>query len=280
MVVRWLTVMGMAVGVCGCAAMDSLVKGMEKPTARIVGVKISELRLESAVLGFEVEVSNPYSVALPLTNVEYGLASGGAAFLSGKAEAAGAVPAKGSKVISMPAKVEFVKLIETVKGIRPGAVVPYEASVRLSVDAPGVGPVSLPLSKSGELPVPVAPSIELSEVKWRSLSFEKAEALLRVKVGNGNQFAAELSKVGMKVSLGGHPIGTAEITKAARFEAGGECVVEIPVSFAPKELGLAAFGLLRGDGSEYKISGVMKVDTAFGVIAMPYEKTGETKFGR
>ncbi|MCY2951559.1 MAG: LEA type 2 family protein [Planctomycetota bacterium] len=278
MVAKWCAVAAMVAGLSGCATMDSLLQGIQKPSAKIVGARLSELRMDSVVLGFDVEVSNPYAVALPLTNVEYSLASGGAAFLTGKAETQGTVPAKATKVFTVPAKVDFAGLLSSVNGITPGAVVPYQAKVTLSADAPGVGVITLPLSKTGELPVPALPSIELSELQWQTLSFDKAQAMLRVKIGNGNQFPAELAKLGMALSLGGHRIGSAEVSKATQFAAGGENTIEIPVAFSPKELGLAAFGLLRGSGSGYRITGAMKLNTAFGAIDMPYEKTGETKF--
>ena len=64
----------------GCAAIEDALGGMDKPTARIVGVDFAGLDANSVTLDFAVKVSNPYEVDLPvmvLTESDYAsLASG------------------------------------------------------------------------------------------------------------------------------------------------------------------------------------------------------------
>ena len=262
----------------GCSNLGSLL-GSNKPSARIVGAKLADLSLTSATLNFDVELSNPYAVPLPLTNVEYSLASGGTAFLSGNAQLQGTVPAKGSKVVTVPAKLDFARVLGAVKGISPGAVVPYEAKVTLSVDAPApVGTLSLPLDKKGEFPIPTIPSFELTEVQWQNLSFEKATAVLRIKMANRNQFPIDLSKLALNLSLANTPIVTTSLAQSAKFEGGQENTLEIPITFAPKDLGFAAFQVLRGENAGYKLSGTANLVTPFGAMDVPYEKTGDARF--
>ena len=118
--------------------------------------------------GEVIEVRNPYGVPLPLVDLGYSLATGGGQpFASGKAEAAGTVPARGARTIQVPVSLDFARMLGLVQGLRPGKVLPYEAALELSVDAPGVGPLSLPLRKSGSLPIPAPPGLAMKDFRWQ-----------------------------------------------------------------------------------------------------------------
>lgn len=143
----------------GCSLLD----GLAKPTAQIVGAQIQDLSLNSTTLLFDVEVSNPYSTALPLTNADYALASRGVEFLNGAAALQGAIPAKGSKVVQLPVNVDFLQLLRAVDGVELGSVVPYDANLGLSVDTPLAGALRLPLATSGEITIPRQEDLTLEE---------------------------------------------------------------------------------------------------------------------
>jgi len=267
-------------GLAGCGAVQDLLN-VQRPTARIAGVALQDIGLESATLLFDVEVQNPYSVPLPLVNVDYGLASRGTPFLAGKAKLQGTVPAGGRKTVPLPAKVTYLELLKALKDVRPGAVVPYAAEVGLSVDAPALGPLRLPLKKEGQLPVPAAPEVQVAEVKWDSLSLERAGGRVKLNIVNRNQFDVDLSRLAYALSLGGVEVANSSIAQPVSFQAGGGAgAVEIPLSLSPKGLGLAAFKMLTGKGSGYKLSGSADLQTPFGPMSLPVGGTGQTTFRR
>ena len=146
----------------GCQTLEGILESSPKPTARIIGTELKNLSLQKVDLVFNVEVANPYAVDMPLLDLAYTVGSGGTSLLQGNIKPSGAVPAGGTSVIQLPARITFASLIRTLKDVRPGSVVPYKADITLGVDAHG-RELTLPLSKSGELPVPAAPrSIFLS----------------------------------------------------------------------------------------------------------------------
>lgn len=275
------------ISLTACEALEPLLEGAKilsddapKPTARIVSANLTDLDLESASLAFDVEVSNPYSVPLPLTDLEYGLASGGNQFLTGKADVAGSIPAGGSKTITMPAVIRFTDALAVLKKVRPGQLVPYQADLDLSVDAPGVGPLSLPLSKEGELPVPAVPDVQVSSLKWDRLSLDEATAILKLKVGNTNDFPLDLSKLAYGFSLAGEEVANADVAEALSFKAGQDRTVQIPLSFSPSRLGLAFLNLLRGDSADYDIAGTMSFGSPFGPLDLPFQRSGKVPMTR
>ena len=278
----WLVVV--VLGLCaramlfgGCSQLEPVLQGLDKPSASIAGVSLQDLDLERVTLAFDVDITNPYAVALPLGNLTYGLTSGGRSVLSGDVRPTESVPAGGSSRLKVPATLVFADLLAAVSGLRPGAVVPYEFDAQLDVDTP-LGPLSLPLRKQGELPVPAVPELALESVQWGRLSMDEATATLKLRVGNTNDFALDLASMAYDLALGGHSIVSTSLSKPTSFGADESAVVEVPISFKPMDLGFAVFKLLTGDGAGYALKGDMLVDTPFGPLTMPFDVDGETTF--
>lgn len=262
----------------GCTALQALLGESDKPNVTLAGARLEGLSPTSATLLFDVNIANPYTVDLPLARLDYALASRGKEFLVGKAEATGTVPAKGSRTIPVPAKITFTELLSALDGVKPGAVVPYAANIIVSLDVPGGSKLALPLRKEGEIPVPTVPEIALDGIEWSDLSFDKASALLRLRIVNRNDFALDLSKLSYGLTLGTARVAEASVDQAVAFAAGGENTLQVRASFVPKDLGVAAFTMLTGSGSSYELGGTMSVTTPFGPLELPYKRAGQTVF--
>jgi LEA14-like dessication related protein len=139
--------------VAGC---ETIQEGLSsrKPTARITDLKIKDAGLDSATLVFDVEIENHYPVELPLTNFDYSLTSSSEEFLSGDAASQAVIPAGSSRTVSLPARIDYVGMLKALSNVRPGSTIPYGAQLGLSVKAPGLGVIKLPLRKEGELALP------------------------------------------------------------------------------------------------------------------------------
>jgi len=151
----------------GCESMQKTLS-LNKPTGRLTGLKFEDVKLDSATLLFDVEIDNHYPVALPLTNFDYSLSSGTEKFLSGSAKSQTTVPAKSSKTISLPAKINYLEMLKALKGIRPGSKIPYNAELGLSVDTPALGLIRLPLKKEGELVLPTISETGIKDI-WDTI---------------------------------------------------------------------------------------------------------------
>ena len=147
----------------GCETMQQALE-RNRPSARLVGLKFDDVKLDSATLLFDVEIENHYPVALPLTNFDYTVSSHAEQFLSGRANSQTTVPAKSKKTVSLPAKVNYIGMFKALKGIRPGSKIPYGAELGLSVDTPALGLIRLPLKKEGELILPAIPGTEITDI--------------------------------------------------------------------------------------------------------------------
>lgn len=154
--------------IAGCEPVQQLLGGIPKPTARLAGVQFGDINLQAATLLFDVEVTNPYTVALPLLNMDYSVASGQSPLFEGKADLQTVIPAKGTQSVSLPIKIGYMDLLHALaelKDVRPGSAIPYSADVGLSLDTEALGPLRLPLKKSGNLTIPELPRTS----DWKSI---------------------------------------------------------------------------------------------------------------
>lgn len=264
----------------GCQSMEDLLKSAPKPTARITGASLRGLTLEKVDLVFDVEISNPYGANLPLLDLGYSIGSGGQKLVEGNVQPAGAIPANGSKVIQLPASIRFASVMATLKNVRPGSVVPYQADFSLGVDAPVVGRLNLPLSHSGEVPVPAVPEVSLESFDIGALSLEKVEATAKLHVKNTNQFNLDLAKLGLNLTLGGKEVSRTKLAESASLAPGQSGTIEVPLSFSPRAFGMGVFNMLSGKQAGYSISGSVEANTRFGPMALPFTKSGNANISR
>ena len=272
--------LALALFLAGCQSLQDMAGMAPKPTAHVVGSSIRGLSLSNVVLLFDIEVANPYTAALPLADLSYALNSGGKELFKGSVQPSGSIPAKGKQVIQLPVTVGFAPVMAALKGVKPGAVVPYTADFTLGVEAPVVGMLKVPLSKSGELPIPAVPEIEMSSYEIGKLGLDQTTGTVKLRVRNTNQFPLDLKRLGMSFALGGQEVGTTRLSDAASLQAGETATLSVPLSFAPRTVGASLFNLLRGKQIAYKVAGSMEANTRFGPISIPYSKIGNTAVSR
>jgi LEA14-like dessication related protein len=257
-----------------CASVNDLLKPAPRPTARISGATLQGLTLEQVDLLFDIEVTNPYEVNLPLADLGYAIGSGGHKLVEGSVQPSGAIPARGTKVIQVPARIAFNSVMSVLKGVRPGSVVPYTADFNLGVDAPVVGRLNLPLSHKGEVPLPVVPEVSLVAFDIDSLSFDKVEASAKLQVKNTNQFDLGVTNLGLNLAIGGKDVARTRLAHSISVASGQSVTIEVPLSFSPRAFGAGLFDLLNGSQAGYSISGFFDAATRFGPISLPFSHDG------
>lgn len=264
----------------GCQTMQAMLGDMEKPTVALEGVRYGALSLDKADMLFDVKVSNPYSVALPVSDIGYGLSTSGSSVVSGQAKLSESIPAKGSRTITLPISLVFADLLKAGGQVRAGQLLPYQADLKLSVDAPVVGTLALPMRKTGKVPVPAVPEVTLQSMTYNDLTWTNAAAVLKVNVTNTNAFDVDLNELGYELKLAGKPIASSVVNTTGKLASGQTRTLEIPISFSPVKLGASAFSMLRGSGADFELKGNLDLGTAYGNLTLPYQKTGQTIFKR
>lgn len=260
----------------GCEALGPLMDSAPRPSARVVAVNLQNITLEKVDLLFALEVRNPYSVNLPLLELGYAIGSGGTRLLDGTVKPSGSIPAGGTQIVQLPAIVRFAPLMQALKNVRPGSVVPYKADFVLALDTPLLGRLDLPVSKSGEFPVPAMPDVEMATFDIGTLSLDKVSATAKLQIRNTNQFPLDLTRLGIAFSLAGQDVARTSLARTASLAPGQATTLEVPVAFSPRALGGGLLNLLRGNQIAYKVAGSVEAKSRFGPVALPYSRIGNT----
>lgn len=270
-----------ATGAAALPACDLLRSlGAPTPTAELAGLRMSDLSLTGLTLLFDVNVKNPYGVALPLANVDFSLASSGRPFLKGQAPLQGAVPASGQQLVTVPAALAFAELFQAIAGVQPGAIVPYHTTLGLSVNAPAIGVVRLPLEKDGQLPVPAVPDVSIASLGWTNVSLSGATGQMRVRIGNTNQFPIDLLNLNYGLQLAGFDVARSTIGSPLNLAPGAAGELAIALSVSTATAGMALFRTLQSSSTNYSFGGTLGFNTPFGPLNTPWSKTGTIALSR
>ena len=250
--------------------------GFGKPTADVTGIHIPSISVEKADLVVDVLIKNPNPVPIPLVDINYLIESDGRKLISGLIPDAGTIHAHGEETVKIPVTLIYDDIKNTYNDIQPGSIIPYKIKVDLIVDVPVFGRLTLPLEKTGEIPIPYKPDVDLDKIQFERFSFEETVAILHLKLENKNDFDLGLNELDYEVWLSDVSIGGAELSKSAKIEKTGITYIDVPVTFRPKDFGSALWDMIRGKGTGYTIKGHLNVDTPFGAMKLPISKEGGT----
>ncbi|KAK9289279.1 hypothetical protein L1049_017755 [Liquidambar formosana] len=250
--------------------------GFGKPTADVAAIHIPSINLEKAEIVVDVLVKNPNPIPIPLIDINYLIESDGRKLVSGLIPDTGTIHAHGSETVKIPLTVIYDDIKSTYDDIKPGSIIPYKIKVELIVDVPIFGRLTLPLEKTGEIPIPYKPDIDIEKIQFKRFSFEETVAVLHLKLENKNDFDLGINALDYEVWLADVSIGAAELSESTKLDKNGIGHINIPITFKPKDFGSALWDMIRGKGTGYTMKGNIDVDTPFGAMKLPISKEGGT----
>ncbi|TYJ28455.1 hypothetical protein E1A91_A07G261300v1 [Gossypium mustelinum] len=185
--------------------------GFGKPTADVAEIHLPCINLEKAEIVVDVIIKNLNPVPIPLVDIDYLIESDGRKLISGLIPDAGTI----------------------------------HAHVDLIVDVPVFGRLTLPLEKTGEIPIPYKPDIDMEKIHFERFYWEETIAVLHLKLENKNDFDLGLNALDYEVWLS-------------------------------EDFGSALWDMIRGKRTGYSMKGHINVDTPFGALKLPISKEGGT----
>lgn len=129
---------------------------LQKPTAALRSASIADVTPDGLRLNFDVDVTNPNAVAIPLSGARYDLSLGRSKVLSGDVDSDITIPANGTDALTVPVNVTFEQLLAAEDVIRSsGGDIPYAFGGTLNFTANSGLPIPLkvPFQYKGELPL-------------------------------------------------------------------------------------------------------------------------------
>ncbi|KAL2922429.1 Desiccation protectant protein Lea14-like protein [Bienertia sinuspersici] len=252
------------------------VIGFGKPIAHVTGIHIPHINHQKVEFVVDVLVRNPIAVPIPLMDINYSLESDERKLVSGSIPDTETIRGHSSETVKIPVTLIFDDIRETFHEIRTGSIIPYTIKVDLIIDVPVFGKNTIPLQKSGEIPIPHKPNIDLEKIKFQKFTWEETIATLYLKIEHKNDFDLGLKGMQYVVWLGEVNIGGAQLENSGKLPKNDTIFIDHPITFRPKDFGSALWDMIKGRGTTYSIKGNINVDTPFGEMKLPINREGST----
>ncbi|MEM9173384.1 MAG: LEA type 2 family protein [Pseudomonadota bacterium] len=138
------------IAVSASAGCQSLVDSLQAPDIELVDVRLAQADLSSQRFELDFAVANPNAIALPISNIRYGVMLGGMQLAAGTTAEKFRVPAGGDGAFSISVETSLVEALRTL-GTRVLAggesTLDYSVNGSVALDLPLVKP--LPFSAEG-----------------------------------------------------------------------------------------------------------------------------------
>lgn len=244
------------------------------PIASVTGIHIPSLSLEKLDLSADVLIKNRSPLSIPLVASDYLVESDGNKLISGEISDVGNIEPRSEKTVTVEVCFIFEEIRNIGLEIRPGSVIPFRIKVDLNVHVPIFGKLTLPLEETGNIPIPDRPDIDLEKIQITEFSFEETVSVFHLKLENKNEFEMGLKGLEYEIWLCEISIGGAQIEQSADVGHKGVTLIEIPITFRPKDFGKAIWEAITEHSINYAIKGHVDVDTPFGAMKLPIDKEG------
>ena len=283
----WRTIAGvllLVAGGLGCAGLGNMVQKMkpQAPQVSVADVKLNSLSFSGAELGFVLDVKNPNPVGVSLAGFDYDFLVEGASLLSGKKEEKLQIPSRGEEKVELPVRLTFRDVFSAIKSLANQDSFSYELRSHLRFDLPVVGRVSVPVKKSGALPVLQLPAISLEGLKVKNLSFSGLDAVLKVKVKNPSGISLLLQKLDYSLAVAGKNWIQSALAGGGsqqKIPPKGSNVLEIPLHLNLMSIGTSLYSALKnGESLPYSFRGKIDLATSLPLVKpveMPFQLEGK-----
>lgn len=250
----------------GCAELTKHAETI-KPTARLTGTHLANINFEQADLVFDLAVVNQNPIAINLAGLNYDLKIENQSLISGVTAQGLEIKPASTSTVQLPVTLKFDDLRKLPGELWQQDRFAYQLDTTIVVDLPIIGNYAIPLSKSGELPVPKMPVIKIKGLKIKNLSLAAAEVVAQVEIDNPNAFDLAFSDFDYQLDINQQNWGQGSISQRSSIPQKTKGTIEIPVKLNIMSMGQTAYQLLSNKQPlEYQLKGAMTLDTGIELL--------------
>ncbi len=257
---------------------------VQDPEVTVRDVHIQKLDFDQATLALDLDVFNPNNAAARLAGFDYQLKIDGAEFLKGEQSKGLSIAARSNSVVQVPFTLKFRDLYDTFTSLQDKERFAYALDCGLKFDVPLLGTRTLPISKSGTLPVVKPPTIDLGSVALQRTSLLDQRLLLSMKVSNPNSFGLLVNKLDYDISMNGRRWAQGITDKKIEIKPAGESEIALPVSVDILSAGAALADIISSRKPvTYAVKGSADLGTSipeFSRVKLPFNRTGTVSIGQ
>jgi LEA14-like dessication related protein len=268
--------LALAMAVSGCPLFHTYT---QKPKVTLKTVDVKTVDFQGATLAANVQVENRIPVGITVGKVTWNVAIEGNRLLDGVLTTPTVVPPNGTVPVILPFTLKFEDLYRLSQKYKDQDTAPYRLEGTMDIDTP-VGPIGVPFSHTGTVPVLKVPEIDLAKVDVRGLSLGGADVRFGFHVRNPNAMELELTALDYTLMLAGASVAEGHLPAALALPAKGSGSFDADVKVSFTQARQAAQSLATKNTADYSIAGSLSAKTPWGAVNTPYTKSGTVKIQR
>lgn len=262
----------------GCAELAKHADTV-KPTARLVGTRLANIDFKQADLVFDLAIENQNPVAIDLASLNYDLIIEDQSLVSGVTAQGLQIKAASTSNVQLPVTLKFDDLRKLPGELWNKDAFAYRLETRFVVDLPIIGNYAIPVTKTGELPVPKVPEIRVKGIQVKNLGLRAAELVAQVEIENPNAFSLAFSDFDYQLNVNRQEWGQGNIRQGGSIPEKSSGTVDIPLKLDLMRMGQTAYKLLSNKQPlEYQLKGGITLDTGIEMLrnySMPVDISGK-----
>ena len=241
----------------GCASIGS------RPEIRDLRARITSIDLQGVNLAFDVDVHNPYPVALKTPRFRYGIDIQDKPFVESELDVKVDLPAGQVGTATLPAHFTYRDLWKIYATLSDSADVAYRLRGVFLISALGQS-FELPLSHSGTFPVLRRPTFTVRNLDYSEPTLSSAAMTLEVEVHNPNVFDIDVQGLGYAAQLGDVQVGRINASTIGQVPAGQTGNLNLSGEITARS---ALLELLRGESlGKAHVSPIGSLKTPYGPV--------------
>jgi len=267
---------------CGFFAFASAASLKKDLSISLVDKKIQDINGSGLILVFSLNISSSSSSFCYLSRYDYRVVVNQAEYLNLQTslDRPIEIAAKGNTLISLPIKITYSLLFQSIKGIEDqDKALCYLTGGLVFLDE-RKKEERIPIIFSGEFPIFKEPEIEFHFLQVRDLTIGGADLSLEVTFKNKNAFELLVDRISYKLALGEKPVGEGEIAGDKNIETRAEKTFSLPLLLDFFEIGKEVYNILLELSVPCRFSGEMEVTSVWGKIVILFDKSERISLSR
>ena len=251
--------MAVAVGASGCAELMQLLNAETRsPSIHFVSARLQSISLTEAVVEGTFQLENPNSLGVNLKSVAVGVTIGTQKLADAETKNGLNLPAHGTAPLVVPVRIPFSTLPDLFKSVASADDMAYQVDGRVSIDGP-IGPITVPLTWKGTVPVPKLPKVSFGSVRLDHTSFLGARVVVALQVENPNAFDLPLSTMSANLSVSNASVARAGIEAPRSLPSKQVSTIELPFELSLLEAGAAVVNAVTSRSAAVRLQGQASV---------------------
>jgi LEA14-like dessication related protein len=237
------------------------VADVREPSVTYQDMSIQSITFDGVTLLFDFDVTNPNRFNVTADQYNYEFFINERSFISGIQEVPLRIESESVSRIQVPVSLNFQEVYQTFSSILRQDNLAYQLSTEVEFSLPVAGKRKVPVTTSGEIPIPKVPRVEFGDFNVKNISFSGAEVEVSFRVFNPNAFGISVSNAAYNLRVNGREWLDTTLEQVIRVEGSENREIVIPIRLNASQLGSALMDLMQGNSTfNYELSGSAEVD--------------------